>query len=185
MWRIGLRTPGDIPKLCGRSHSGIAQPAAHPGQPTCSLRDGWTRHSSPGGAHTDLRGHTRLQDVSQASTVHAVLLQKRSVFEIFFGNDWFCLNQNHRLPICIILSCCVFPTVLPACRHSEIAKTGLLGGYKNSTWFSFNNFTSNIKTCRMSDWCQQNCLAYPPHCPPSICTCLDQCRYRTVYCIYV
>lgn len=28
----------------------------------------------------------------------------------------------------------------------------------------------------MSVWCQQNCLAYPPHCPSTICTCLDTCQ---------
>lgn len=27
----------------------------------------------------------------------------------------------------------------------------------------------------MSIWCQQNCLFYPPNCPQTICTCLDQC----------
>eukprot|EP00092_Neocalanus_flemingeri_P037458 GFUD01040790.1.p1 GENE.GFUD01040790.1~~GFUD01040790.1.p1 ORF type:complete len:387 (-),score=70.30 GFUD01040790.1:134-1294(-) len=27
----------------------------------------------------------------------------------------------------------------------------------------------------MSDWCQQNCLAYPPNCPNTICTCLGSC----------
>lgn len=31
---------------------------------------------------------------------------------------------------------------------------------------------------RMSDWCQQNCLAYPQNCPESICTCLDSCSAK-------
>ena len=31
---------------------------------------------------------------------------------------------------------------------------------------------------RMSDWCQQNCLAYPPYCPPDICICLSHCSPR-------
>ena len=30
----------------------------------------------------------------------------------------------------------------------------------------------------MSQWCQLNCLNYPPHCPPTICTCLSQCQAR-------
>jgi len=28
----------------------------------------------------------------------------------------------------------------------------------------------------MSDWCQLNCLRYPPHCPETMCTCLTSCR---------
>ena len=28
----------------------------------------------------------------------------------------------------------------------------------------------------MSDWCQVNCLRYPPHCPTDMCTCLTSCR---------
>lgn len=30
----------------------------------------------------------------------------------------------------------------------------------------------------MPIWCQQNCLAYPPHCPDTICTCLDICTAK-------
>lgn len=30
----------------------------------------------------------------------------------------------------------------------------------------------------MSSWCQTNCLAYPPNCPPSICTCLTHCSAK-------
>lgn len=30
----------------------------------------------------------------------------------------------------------------------------------------------------MSSWCQTNCLAYPPNCPPSICTCLTHCKAK-------
>ena len=29
---------------------------------------------------------------------------------------------------------------------------------------------------KMSNWCQENCLAYPPNCPSNICTCLDTCH---------
>lgn len=29
---------------------------------------------------------------------------------------------------------------------------------------------------KMSNWCQENCLAYPPNCPSTICTCLDSCE---------
>lgn len=28
----------------------------------------------------------------------------------------------------------------------------------------------------MSDWCQLNCLRYPPHCPQTMCTCLTTCK---------
>ena len=31
----------------------------------------------------------------------------------------------------------------------------------------------------MSDWCQLNCLRYPPHCPSHMCTCLTTCRAVT------
>ncbi|XP_073982144.1 uncharacterized protein [Rhodnius prolixus] len=27
----------------------------------------------------------------------------------------------------------------------------------------------------MSDWCQTNCLRYPPNCPPDLCTCPEEC----------
>ena len=31
---------------------------------------------------------------------------------------------------------------------------------------------------QMSQWCQVNCLSYPPHCPPTICTCLSICQAK-------
>ena len=63
-------------------------------------------------------------------------------------------------------------------------------GYIESDLFTMTAFPHDfIATCQvcvatqawslfhgMSDWCQVNCLRYPPHCPAHMCKCLSTCR---------